>query len=186
MGRVAGVNHGRFDVDRKIHLKSELTEVQVGILKSRGFREVRDPGFSQGRGTAYMVYNQTGETNRHYILWNLIFDEAKKYTPNVEYHLTKFPDVVFQLDALKWIAVEVEATRKTEKQLEAKLAHLNERYEGWFFVVTDYDLLEHYRQFGPTVSRKHVRGLIEGYFEWIKDQNQKQSPNQAQFGKQAN
>jgi len=56
MGRVAGMDHTRFDTSRKIHLKSELKPSQVKILQSLGFREVRDPSFSQGRGTAYMEF----------------------------------------------------------------------------------------------------------------------------------
>jgi hypothetical protein len=164
MGRVAGMDHTRFDTSRKIHLKSELKPNQIKILQSLGFREVRDPGFSQGRGTAYMVYNSTGESSRHFILWNLIFDEAKKYTKNVEYNLTRLPDVVFEVDVCRWAAVEVEASRKTEKQLQPKLEHLRNRYKDWFFVVADYDLLEHYRRFGPTFTRTQVRDVIAGYF----------------------
>ena len=163
MGRFAGLCRGRFDSDCKIHLKSGLSEVQVGVLRSLGFREVRDPGFSRGRGKAYMTHNTTGESSRHFILWNLIFDEARKYTQKVEYNLTRLPDVIFGLEDGRWIAVEVEATRKSRKKLEPKLEVLK-RYDEWFFVVTDYDNLEHYRQFGHAFTRTWANKVIAAYF----------------------
>lgn len=165
MGKVAGVNQGRFDTSRKIHLTSSLSPLQVDILKKLGFREVRDASFTQGRGISYMVYNITGESNKHYILWNLIFDEAKKYTDMVEYHLTVLADVAFGLENFSWVGVEVEATRKTAKQLRPKLKMLKDHYDDWFFVVTDYDKLEHYQQFGPTYTRTQARDIIASYFK---------------------
>jgi len=164
MALKVGVCHGRFDMGRMIHVKKELNEVQVDILRRNGFLEVRDPAFSQGKGTSYLIRNETGESDSHFILWNLIYDEALKYTPKVEYSLTKRPDVIFGLEDGRWVAVEVEATPKSEKQLLPKMVVLG-NYDDWFFVVTNWDHLEHYQEYGPTFTRRTVRDKIASYFQ---------------------
>ena len=121
----------RFDSNRQIHVKKELQDDFVHICEITGYVEVRDPGFSQGRGKYYLVKNATGKPNPHFILWNLIFDEIKKYTDNVEYSLTRGPDIVFTLDDVRRVAVEVEATKKTHNQIMRKLEVLKD-YDDWF------------------------------------------------------
>jgi hypothetical protein len=153
----------RFDSNRQIHVKRELRDDFVHICKTTGYTEVRDPGFSQGRGIAYLVKNATGESNPHFILWNLIFDEIKKYTDNVEYSLTRGPDIVFTLADGRRVAVEVEATKKTQSQIMRKLEVLK-KYAEWFFVVTKSENKKHYQGYGPTFTRKHVRDVIAAYF----------------------
>jgi len=164
MKRMAGIDHERFNIDRKIHVKNELNNVRVNILRSLGFKEVRDPGFSQGKGTSYLIRNETGESDTHFILWNLIYDEALKYTRRVEYSLTRLPDVAFGLDDGRWVAVEVEATRKSEKALMPKLVVLG-NYDDYFFVVTNWDYLEHYQEYGETFTRRTVQDKIASYFQ---------------------
>ncbi|MDD5110926.1 MAG: hypothetical protein PHG85_00105 [Candidatus Altiarchaeota archaeon] len=164
MARIAGIDHTRFNTERKIHVKSELNKVRLDILKSLGFHEVRDPGFSQGNGTAFLVRNETGESDAHFILWNIIYDEIRKYTPKVEYNLTRLPDVTFGLDEGRWIAVEVEATRKSEKELMPKMVVLG-NYADYFFVVTNWDNLEHYQEYGATFTRRTVQDKIASYFQ---------------------
>ena len=153
----------RFDSNRQIHVKRELRDDFVYICKKTGYREVRNPGFSQGRGTAYLVKNTTGETDPHFILWNLIFDEIKKYTDKVEYSLTRGPDVVFTLDDGRRIAVEVEARKKTHDQIMRKLEILK-KYDDWFFVTTKSENKKRYQGYGPTFTRTHVRDVIAAYF----------------------
>lgn len=55
---------------------------------------VRDPGFSQGRGIGFLVKNTGRESNRLFILWHLIFEEIKRYTNDVKYHLTNGFDMI--------------------------------------------------------------------------------------------
>lgn len=164
MKRTAGVGHGRLDGDKKVYVRSELSLGYVDILYRNGFKKVRDPGFSQGKGTAYLIKNLTGESDSHFILWNLIYDEVRRYTDRVEYSLTRLPDVSFGLDDGRWVAVEVEATPKSEKELMPKLVVLG-NYDDYFFVVTNWDYLEHYQEYGPTYSRRSVRDKIASYFQ---------------------
>ena len=115
MKKITGVAYGCVDFDKMVHAKRGLGEGYVDILLRHGYRQVRDPGFSQGMGTAYYIKNLTGETDEHFILCNLMLDEIRKYTPRVEYSLTMLPDVAFGLDDGRWVAVEVEDKRKSEE-----------------------------------------------------------------------
>ena len=176
MRRIAGIDHKRFNIDRKIHIKSELNKGQVDILQRLGFKEVRDPGVSQGKGTAFLINNEIGESDAHFILWNLIYDEIRKYTPKVEYNLTRLPDVVFGLDDGRRVAVEVEATKKSERELAPKLVVLG-NYDDWFFVVTNWDNLMHYQEYGVTITRMKVREKIASYFQGDSSSESKTEPD---------
>lgn len=152
----------RVDVKKRLHVRRDLSEFQLNILRLAGFKEVRDPGFSQGRGTAYLINNLTGESDSHYILWNLIYDLLERCSVKVEYHLTRFPDVVFLPGDGRSIAVEVEAGRKTHNELLRKLEILK-RYDDWFFVVTKWENQQYYREYGPTFTRTWVKQAIAAY-----------------------
>jgi hypothetical protein len=156
-------------------VKRELREEFVDLCKKLGYVEVRDPGFSQGRGTAYLVKNATGESNSHFILWNLIFDEVKRYTDKVEYNLTRGPDIVFTRDNGRRVAVEVEATKKTNKQIMRKLEILK-KYDYWFFVVTKWENQEYYQNYGPTFTRTRIRDLIPAFLGVEKKPETKTEP----------
>lgn len=154
----------RIDSNRQVFVKRELRDYFVDLLLKTGYREVRDPAFSQGRGIAYLVKNTTCESNPHFILWHLIYEEIKRYTEEVKYHLTRGPDVEFtSLDGRR-IAVEVEATKKTYNQMLRKLEVLK-KYDEWFIVVTKSQNLKHYQGYGPTYTRTQVKNLIVDYFK---------------------
>lgn len=153
----------RFTVTKKVQLKKDLMKGQIDILEREGFKEVRDPGFSQGTGSLYLVKNKTGETYAHFILWNLIYDEIKKYTDKVTSNLTKEPDIVFTADNGQTIAVEVEETKKSEKDLAPKLNVL-QKYDEWFFVVVNSLEQPYYSNYGKTLTRTQVKEKIRSYF----------------------
>ncbi len=111
-----------------------------------------------------MVKNPTGETDPHFILWNLIQDEVKKYTDNVTTNLTREPDIVFTSKDGKKVAIEVEATKKSYNDLVPKLTVL-EKYDEWFFVLTNSLEQPHYEQFGPTFTRTKIPEKIRSYFQ---------------------
>ncbi|MFH1126083.1 MAG: DUF87 domain-containing protein [Candidatus Altiarchaeota archaeon] len=125
----------RFNITKKVQLKNDLNKGQIDILLRDGFKEVREPGFGAGRGYLYLIKNGTGELDQHFIMWNLIYEEIRKRTDKVSYHLTKEPDIVFETDDGRTIAFEIESTLKTESRLMEKLNVL-QKYDEWYFIVT--------------------------------------------------
>ena len=153
----------RFNTDKLVQIKNDLTPTQVEILLRNGFREVRDPGFIKGTGSTYLVKNGTGETDPHFILWNLIYDEVRKYTDDVICNRTKAPDIVFTSKDGRRVGVEVETGRKSEQDIGRKLSVL-ERYDDWFIVVVNREDKEYYMSYGPTLTRITVQEKIRSYF----------------------
>ncbi|VVB54988.1 AAA-like domain protein [uncultured archaeon] len=155
----------RFDITRKLHLKSELTPGQIDILKRSGFKEIRDPSFVKGRGPVYLVNNTTVESDEHFILRQLVYDEIRKYTGDLTHNFTKEPDIVFKTPEGKAIAVEIETDKspKSKEQLELKLSIL-QKYDGWFFILTNYESFPHYGTYGETITRTKVPEKIKSYF----------------------
>ena len=153
----------RFTIDKAVQLKNNLTTVQVEILLRNGFREVRDPGFIKGTGSIYLVKNGTGETDPHFVLWNLIYDEVRKYTNDVICNRTKEPDVVFTSKDGRRVGVEVETGRKSELDIGRKLSVL-EKYDDWFIVVVNREDKEYYLGYGPTLTRITVQEKVKSYF----------------------
>lgn len=150
----------KFTTAKKVQLKNELTDAQIKILLGEGFREVREPGFGAGRGYLYLIKNGTGELDQHFIMWNLIYDEIRRRTERVSYHLTKEPDIVFETDDGRSIAFEVESTLKAESRLMEKLNVL-QKYREWYFIVTQKNDKEYYQKYGPTLTRMEIMGKIE-------------------------
>ena len=163
MKKITGVCYGRFDGEKVVHPKRGLSAGYVDILLRNGFKQIRDPGFSQGMGTAYFIKNWTGESDEHFMLCNLLLDEIRKYTPRVEYNLTVFPDMAFGLDDGRWVALEIEDKRKSLEELASKLTKAS-NYSDFFYLVTNWELLEHYREYAPTFTRRSVQDKIRSYF----------------------
>ncbi|MBD3388387.1 MAG: DUF87 domain-containing protein [Candidatus Altiarchaeales archaeon] len=155
----------RFDIDNKVHLKTDLDTGQIDILHREGFKEVRDPGFVRGRGSVYLVQNTTVESDEHFILRYLICEELQKYNATYVENLTKEPDIVFTTEEGEKIAVEIETDKsaKTKKQLDLKHSVL-QKYDGWFFILTNYENSPQYEPYGETITRIRVTEKIKSYF----------------------
>ena len=163
MKLLTGVAYGHIELEKVVQVKRGLTREHIDVLQRNGYKQIRDPGFSQGMGTAYYILNLTGETDEHFILCNLLLDEIRKYTPMVEYNLTVLPDIIFGLGDGRWVAMEVETKRKSEEEIAPKLIKMG-NYDEYFYVVTNWDLLGHYQEYGPTFTRRSVRDKIRSYF----------------------
>lgn len=164
MNLITGVAYGRIDLNKAVQAKRGLNKWHIDVLQRNGYKQIRDPGFSQGMGTAYYIKNLTGEPDEHFILCNLLFDEIQRYTSMVEYNLTLLPDIIFGLGDGHWVAIEVEDKLKTKDEALPKLFKMT-GYDDYFYLVTNWDLLEHFQEYGPTFTRRSVRDKIASYFE---------------------
>jgi len=162
-----------FHTDKKVLLMSGLEEDQIKDLLKQGYKKVRDPGFGRGRGNIWLVKNDTHETNPHFILWNLIYEEVKKHTRKVQTHRTKFPDITFE-SPKGIIAVEVETGSNltyNADEFEEKLRILK-GYSNFFIVLTKANLKKKYEDTirpktsrGEILTRTEIKDAIEKCFE---------------------
>jgi ABC-type dipeptide/oligopeptide/nickel transport system ATPase subunit len=155
-----------FDLSKKVQMKSLLSDDQIKFLEKRGFEEVRVTTL-EGKSELFLVVNNSGETDEHFVLQQLIFDEIRNYTDQVLVHHTKLPDVTFETPDGKMIAIEVSAgvgTKAAAEDIKEKMKVLK-KYDYFFIVSDDVTLERDYQQkLGDIISRTDVPEKIAAYF----------------------
>ncbi len=154
-----------FEITKPIHLKSELTIDQIRVLEGMEFLEIRVETLD-GRDELFLIKNETNDSDEHFVLQYLIFDEIKKYGERVLIHHTKLPDITLETPEGRIIAIEVigDASMKDNiSKMEEKL-NILKKYNEYLFVVTD-PKLKKYESFGEILTRTDVPMKIKSYFE---------------------
>jgi hypothetical protein len=86
---------------------------------------------------------------------------------SIREHLTKDADITFKYED-KWYALEIETGNllRKRKQLEEKVAYLNKKYKKrWMFIVSNKNLVSHYRKYGFATPRKGVEENMQKYLK---------------------
>ncbi len=148
------------------------TEILLGDeekwLAEAGYEKTHQWDIESKESKEMMIKKRHNESHSHaYLVGALLkhlrdelsWDEVKIYE-------TKLPDLVFSVNGFDW-AIEVETGtqyKKNPKALKEKVQNNNKKYgkDGWFFVVTNKNLIAKYRQFGDTVDRNNVLDKLEG------------------------
>ncbi|MFH1403159.1 MAG: ATP-binding protein [Candidatus Altiarchaeota archaeon] len=154
------------DINYPIHRKSELSDQHIVVLSQRGFQELRVKTL-HGESELFLVKNETDETDEHFIIQHLILQEIKNYTQKGLIHHTRLPDVTFENNIGKMIAVEVEAEVGLKRSLDNLQEKLNvmKKYDDYFIVTTNPVLKRDYAQnFGVIISPLEVPAKIASYF----------------------
>jgi len=115
-----------------------------------------------------MIYNDSNNTDEHFVLQNLVMEEIKKYTDQVLIHNTKLPDVTFETGDGRMVGVEIVAglgTKKAVEQIKSKLTVLS-KYDDHFIVSDDPLLSKEIGESGGfvVVPRNDVQSKIASYF----------------------
>ncbi|MBD3388241.1 MAG: DUF87 domain-containing protein [Candidatus Altiarchaeales archaeon] len=155
-----------FDMTKPIHRKSDLTDDQITSLNQRGFEEVRTRNL-EGNSELFIIRNETDSTDEHFIMQHLILEEVRKYTESGLLHHTRLPDVTFETQTGKMVAIEVEADVGMKKSLDnmAEKLPIMQKYEDYFFVVGNPALKRDYSsKFGDVLTREEVPPRIASYF----------------------
>ncbi len=155
-----------FDINKPVHRKDELTDDQINALSQRNFEELRVKTLA-GESDLFLINNETGDTDEHFVLQHLILEEIRKYTDKGLIHHTRLPDVTFESASGKLVAVEVEADvgmKKSLDNMQDKMPVM-EKYDDHFFVVTNPALKRDYQsKFGDILTRDEVPARIASYF----------------------
>lgn len=156
-----------FDLSRKIQLKGILSDNQIQFLEKRGFDEVRVTTLD-GKPELFLIANDTGETDEHFVLQELVFEEVKKYTDQVLKHNTKLPDVTFETSDGRFCAIEISAgvgTKAGMEDIKGKINVLN-KYDEFFIVSDDVSLQRDFSQrlAIEIIPRNDVPQKVASYF----------------------
>ena len=155
------------DPSKRVHFKDLLTDRQLEVLENSDFDEVYFPALDDTR-ERFLIRNDTGDDNYHYVLHHLIYEEVIKYTDDAYLNYELLPEVTFKTPDNKLIAIEIEADEKftyDESQIETKKRMLA-KYDDYFFAVADDELIDEYiKQFQDAISRTAVKKRIASYFK---------------------
>jgi len=155
-----------FDLNKKVQLKSVLSDDQINFLSARKFEEVRVDTL-YGQSDLFLVLNETEETDDHFVVQQLVMEEIKKYTDQALVHHTKLPDVTFETPDGRMVAIEIVIgvpAKKAVEQITEKLPVLH-KYDDYFVVSDDKSLARDQGQkLGEIVSRVDAAAKIASYF----------------------
>ena len=159
------------DYKDRLHIEATfLTEKQRKWLEEEGFKSTHQWCIINKKPTEFMVKPRHNENLSHAYLTSAIYSYIKHdgLDPDAQMYVTKMPDIVFSYGGFKW-AIEVETGKvhqKNKKQLMEKVQMLNKTYKkgGWFFAVTNKNILSKYRKFGETVERSNIIEKIDSIF----------------------
>jgi len=155
-----------FDINKRVQMKSLLTDEQIQYLEKRGFEDVR-VNTVDGNSELFLVVNDTEATDEHFVLQDMIFEEIKKYTDRALLHHTKLPDVTFETPDGRMVAIEIAEGVGTKKAVEDIKEKLNvlKKYDEYFIVSDDAALTRDYgEKFGEIMPRTSVPSKIASYF----------------------
>lgn len=162
-----GVNlQKEFDMNKKVQIKSLLSDEQLIFLQKRDFDEVR-VGALDGSSELFLIRNETDETDEHFVLQELTYDEVRKYTDQALIHHTKLPDVTFEAPDGKMIAIEIIAGVGSKKAVEDMQVKLNilKKYDEYIVVCDDPAFArEQGDKFGEIFKRTDIPARIASYF----------------------
>jgi len=155
----------------RLHIEAtDLTDEEREWLEDEGYKSTHQWCIHNKESREFMVKPRHNESLSHAYLIGAIYDYIKDegLDNDVQMYETKMPDIVFSYGGFKW-AIEVETGKvhaKSKKQLMEKVKMLNKNYpqKGWFFVVTNKNLLAKYRKFGDAIDRSNVIDKLEGIF----------------------
>ncbi|MFH1586490.1 MAG: hypothetical protein ABID38_01380, partial [Candidatus Diapherotrites archaeon] len=142
---------------------------QIEFLKDKGYIQTRQPDFSSSRGNIYLIEPLKGnESTEHSFMVELIAEELREYTKEIEIRGTRKVDIEFALNSGEKVAFEIETGKELEKHKERALIksqRLDQEYDKWFFIVTNKKMKKHYGKYAETLTRVNVREKIDALFD---------------------
>lgn len=141
--------------------KKGLSEEEIEILKKNGY--IQSNEFCVYRKKFITVLVKPEEKNHspthEFLVWNVRkLLEKIKDVKNIDYHLTKYPDITFKYHNKKY-ALEIErgSLLRKQKQLDAKVKYLTNIYKDrWMFIVSNKNRLYQYKKYGFSTPRNQV------------------------------
>ncbi len=153
----------------EVFKRENLTAKEIELLKEEGYVSVKEYCVLENKIISVLVKPIMNHSPTHtFLVWSVV--KLLKKFPEIERiidHETRDADITFKIKNKNY-AVEVEKGSLLRKkvQLREKIDYLNETYrDKWLILVSNKNLIKHYKEFGPVSTRKDIRKNIEKWVE---------------------
>ncbi|MBI2548783.1 DUF87 domain-containing protein [Candidatus Woesearchaeota archaeon] len=150
------------DDEKGIYSHNKLTLPEIKYLIAKGYKDVQQYSITSRKKERFLLKPRFNEGINHYFLTMDIYTFIRQFTDKVWLYETIKPDIVFTIDD-RQIGIEVETGKQLEKDKQKvleKAAYNNEHYADWFFVVTDKNIVQKYKQFGKTIDKRSIGNYL--------------------------
>lgn len=143
--------------------KDELDAQQCDWLIETGYIKTKQWCPIEKDLVDIFVKPRSNESISHAFIIGVIYKYLKNEIDDASLYETKMPDIVFKANNQTWaIEVETGSMLKNPKDFEKKTDLLKRKFNNnWFFVVTNYKLLNKYRKYGIAYDRKNVIEFLD-------------------------
>ena len=154
--------------EEKIFFKEDLSEEEISILKSEGYKQANEYSFLNKKNETVFVKPILNHSATHiFLIWEIkeLLDILKM--KDIKEHYTVDADITFK-HKNKFYAIEVETGNLLKKKAQAidKVEYMKKKYnDRWLFVVSNKNLLKEYKKLGLATQRSGVEKTIK---KWLK------------------
>ncbi|MFH1972656.1 MAG: DUF87 domain-containing protein [archaeon] len=161
------------DLNKAVFSPKGLTALQVNVLNNHEYVLKKFHDLETGP-RPYYVKARHPESVDHTFLVEIIADEIKKYTKEVEVYQTKNADIIFKNKVGQKIALEIETGKefdKHQKRLEEKFENLRKTMGGRVYIIlTDTSIKNRYLRFNTQIlSRNKIKEFVKLQFSGNKN-----------------
>jgi len=156
------------DADKGFYRKADVKSEEVAYLLDKGYVLSSHVPLGGGRQEDYLLKPTGNQGATHFFLVRAVAEYIESLGGRPIISDTVKPDVVFESNRKKLIAVEVETGVTVDKRkdlIEKKVEELNKGYSEWFFVVAEAPYAYKYATFGQTFTRKNVCRRLRSFFK---------------------
>jgi len=151
----------RVDESKRYFHKKRLSRDEVNFLLDEDYQIKKYKNLLTDEMEDFLLKPRHNEGYTHLFLTKNISEFLEKNGIGVELYVTKKPDIVFKIHG-KLYAIEIETGSIFSKieRMKEKLKVLD-KYDKWFFVVTDRSKVKKYKKFGDAVDKRYVKPRLE-------------------------
>ncbi len=171
----------KLKVEKGYFKKAFLNEDEIQVLLEEGFVEEKCVGLDDKSTYSYLLKPRSKESVQHFFLTMIVADYIKSLGITVETPNSVEPDIIFEINKVKW-AIEVETGTYPEskpEEFENKLQNLNQKYsEKWIFLVIHRKLTNQYRRYNTkTYNRHQIKKKVQEIIGTSKENIEKNKNN---------
>ena len=153
------------DEDKRFYRCANLNVHEVNYLLKKDYIITEKKSLVSGKKELFMLKPRFNESVNHMFMVYDIADFLERKGIKVKKFILRNPDISFIRNSRK-IGIEIETGKryiKNKKAVIRKIDELNNKYDFWFFVVTDKKFIKKYRKLGKVIDLR----CIVSYLNYI-------------------